>query len=62
MKYKVSFTGWAYVEADSEEEAREKVMYEDDAIYKEEECTSVEEMDDFVVDLNADNFMVDLED
>lgn len=62
MKYKVSFTGWAYVEADSEEEAREKVMYEDDAIYKEEECTSVEEMDDFVVNLNADNFMVDLED
>lgn len=28
MKYKIYYTGFAYVEADSEEEAREKVLYE----------------------------------
>ena len=51
MKYKVQFSGWAYVEADSAEEAEEKAMYEDDAIYKEEECVSVEEVDEFAVSL-----------
>ena len=49
MKYKVSFSGWAYVEADSAEEAEGKAMYEDDAIYKEEKCVSVDEVDEFVV-------------
>lgn len=33
MKYKVSYHGFAYVEADSQEEAEEKAMYEDDAVY-----------------------------
>ena len=49
MKYKVQFSGWAYVEADNPEEAEEKAMYEDDALYEEKECTSVEEIDEFVV-------------
>ena len=51
MKYKVSFSGFAYVEADSDEDAREAVLYEDDAIYKETECTSVEEVDEFIINL-----------
>ena len=51
MKYRVSYSGWAYVEADSPEEAEEKVMYEDDAIYDEKECVSVEEVDEFAVSL-----------
>ena len=49
MKYKVQFSGWAYVEADNEEEAEEKAVYEDDAIYKEGKCVSVEKVDEFVV-------------
>lgn len=47
MKYKVSFNGFAYVEADSPEEAEEKAMYEDDAIYEEKKCESIEEVDEF---------------
>ena len=53
MKYKVSFSGLAYVEADSAEEAEEKAMYEDDAIYEEKECISVDEVDEFVVCLEG---------
>ena len=52
MKYRVSFSGWAYVEADSEEEAEEKVMYEidgDGIVYYEKECVSIREVDEFVV-------------
>ena len=52
MKYRVSFSGWAYVEANGEEEAKEKVMYEIDEydiVYSEKECTSVDEVDEFVV-------------
>ena len=33
MKYKVSFSGFHYVEADSEDETEEKAMYGDDAFY-----------------------------
>lgn len=51
MKYKVSFKGFAYVEADSDEDAIEAVLYEDDAVYKEIECVSVEEVDEFVINL-----------
>ena len=51
MKYKVSFSGSAYVEADSPEEAEEKAMYEDDAVYEEKKCESVEEVDEFAVSL-----------
>ena len=53
MKYKVSFSGFAYIEADSLEEAEEKVMYEDDAIYEEKKCESVEKVDEFAVSLEA---------
>ena len=53
MKYKVSFSGWAYVEAESEEEAEEKAMYEDDAIYEEKKCESIVEVDEFVVSLEG---------
>ena len=49
MKYRVSFSGWAYVEADSAEEAEEKVFYEDGSIYEETRCISVDEVDDFPV-------------
>ena len=45
MKYRVSFSGWAYVEAE------EKVMYEDDSIYEEKKCESIEEVDEFAVSL-----------
>lgn len=51
MKYKVSFSGFAYIEADSPEEAEEKAMYEDDAIYEEKKCESIEEVDEFSVSL-----------
>ena len=51
MKYKVSFSGFAYVEADSPEEAEEKAMYEDNAVYEEKKCESVEEVDEFTVSL-----------
>ena len=40
MKYKVSFSGFAYVDADSPEEAEEKAMYEDDAVYEEKSVSS----------------------
>ena len=50
MKYKVSYTGFAYVEADSEEEAKEKAGV-DDIIYAEHEWTNIEEVDEFEVTL-----------
>lgn len=49
MKYRVSYSGWAYVEANSAEEAEEKVMYEDGSIYEETRCIAVDEVDDFLV-------------
>lgn len=49
MKYKVFYTGFAYVEADSEEEAKEKVLDEDDAIYFETQVDNIEEVDEFEV-------------
>lgn len=50
MKYKVNFSGFAYVEADSEEEAI-KLAEEDYAIYSEWEYSDVEEVDEFEVNL-----------
>ena len=38
-------------EADSEEEAREKVLYEDDAIYSETQVDNIEEIEEFEVKL-----------
>lgn len=49
MKYKVNFSGFAYVEADSKEEAREKVLDEDDTIYFETQVDNIEEVDEFEV-------------
>lgn len=51
MEYKVNFSGFAYVKADSEEEAREKVLYEADAIYSETQVDNIEEVDEFEVNL-----------
>lgn len=49
MKYKVSFSGFHYVEANSPEEAEEKATYEDDAIYSESQVDDIEEVDEFFV-------------
>lgn len=48
--YKVAFSGFAYVQADSEEEAKEKF---DDGynVYKETNLDSVEEVDEMPIDL-----------
>ena len=46
-RYKVYYSGFAYVEADSEEEAIEN--YEDFADYEEKQVDEVEEVDDFLV-------------
>lgn len=48
-KYKVYYSGFAYVEADSEEEAMED--YEDFNVYEERQIEEVEEVDDFIVDI-----------
>ena len=47
-KYKVYYSGFAFVEADSEEEA-EEIYHEGYAIFEEEQVDEVEEVDDFVV-------------
>jgi hypothetical protein len=48
MKYKVSYSGFAYVEADDEDEAQ--MAYEDhDTIYAEEWIEAIEEVDEFTV-------------
>lgn len=49
MKYKVTFGGFHYVEADSPEEAEEKAMYEDESIYSEKSVVSIEEVNEFFV-------------
>lgn len=49
MKYKVFYTGFAYIETDSKEEAREKVLWEDDTIYSETQVDNIEEVDEFEV-------------
>lgn len=47
-KYKVYYQGFAYVKANSEEEARE-LFEEEDEVYREQDVTTVEEVDDFLV-------------
>jgi len=47
MKYKVSYTGFACIEADSEDEAR--IIYDTDMLYSEEYVTDVEPVDEFIV-------------
>lgn len=48
MKYKINFDGFAYVEANSAEEADDKFVM-DDCVYSELCVESIEEVDDFVV-------------
>lgn len=48
MKYKVSFSGFHYVEADSPEQAKLKADHED-TVYSESQVDSVEEVEDFYV-------------
>lgn len=52
-KYKICFSGFAYVEADSEESAIDK-YFDDGAIYEESGVDSVSEIDDFIVEVNHD--------
>ena len=53
-KYKVCYEGFAYVEADSEEEAKE--LFEDEEeVYREQEVTTVKEVDDFLVTIQLSN-------
>lgn len=48
MKYKVTFSGFAYVEANSEKEAIES--YQDDCnYYREEQVDLVETVDEFEI-------------
>ena len=48
MKYKVSYSGFAYVEAADEIDAQ--MAYEDgDTIYEEELIEAIEEVDEFTV-------------
>ena len=49
-KYKVYYSGYALVEADSIEEAAD--TYDYGSIYEECEVDGVEEVDDFIVDFN----------
>lgn len=49
-KYKISFSGFAYVEADNEEDALE--LFDDDMdIFREQRIDSVTEVDEFVVEV-----------
>ena len=50
MKYKVIFRKWAYVEADSEDEAIERAI-DGNTVYEEEEPTEASEVDEFFVEL-----------
>lgn len=51
MKYCVEFAGFAYVEADSKEEAIQKAE-DDDVVYSEIEWITAEEVDEFTVRIN----------
>lgn len=46
-KYKVYYSGFAYVEANNTKEAEEKYAY--DNVYEETQIDSIEEVDDFAV-------------
>lgn len=50
MKYKVNFSGFAYVEANDEKEAKDRFGC-DDTVYSEYGVTSVELVDDFDVEI-----------
>lgn len=50
-KYKVSYSGFVYVEADTADEAKEKVLEEVEEIYSEKQVNAVIEVDEFDVEL-----------
>ena len=49
-KYKIEFSGFAYVDAETEEEARDK-WSDEDITYSEMEMDEVYEVDSFDVDI-----------
>ncbi len=49
VKYKVIINKWAYVEADSEDEAMDKAA-DGDTVYEEEELMEAAEVDEFFVE------------
>lgn len=51
-KYKVSYSGFVYIEAEDAEAAEE--CYDFGGVYEEKEVTAVEEVDEFVVTLTDD--------
>ena len=50
MKYKVEYSGFCYVEADSKSEA-EDLFFEDSFLYDDCEITNVEQVSEFVVSM-----------
>lgn len=50
MKYRVDFSGFAYVEANDVRDAKD-MFYRDNTEYEEYEITDVELIDDFVVEI-----------
>lgn len=50
MKYKVSFSGFAYVEAETAEEAKE-LFQNGETVYEETAIDSTEAVDEFFVEL-----------
>ena len=51
-KYKVSYSGFVYIESEDAEAAEES--YDFVGVYEEKEVTSVEEVDEFTVTLTDD--------
>lgn len=50
MKYKIYFSGFAYVEADSEEEAKD-LYYMGDTTYEETVIDDIEEVNEFIINV-----------
>lgn len=50
MKYKIEYTGFCYIEADSKSEA-EDLFFEDDFLYSDCVITNVEQVSEFVVSM-----------
>lgn len=48
-KYRVNFSGFAFIEADDEEDAKERFWCDPDECYQECQVDTVEEVDEFVV-------------
>lgn len=49
IKYKVNFSGFAFIEADDEEDAEERFWYDPEQCYQECKVDTIEEVDSFVV-------------